>query len=146
MSLSVYMNKLVPSSRRTIKLLKLREDCTVNDIVGVMLAVGAAVAPQDVTLSDVSSKTRLRRASVRFGKYKDYKLALKMLAICNRVEEQQGKVQHRSRRRPEVMGVLWGKDSSARSNEESATDDFGATKLTPVQRVSLREMREMLAY
>ena len=149
MSLSVYMNKLVPSSRRTIKLLKLREDCTVDDIVGVMLAVGAAVAPQDVTLSDVSSKTRLRRASVRFGKYKDYKLALKMLAICNRAEEQQGKVQHRSRRQPEVMGVLWGKDSNscARSDEESATDGFGATKLTPVQRVKLpRTLREMLAY
>ena len=146
MSISAYMSTLVmPASQRTIKLLKLREDCTTEDIVGVMLAVGACIAPKDVTLSDVSSKTRLRRASVRFGKYKDYKLALKMLEICNRAEHVRKKQASCSRggkgERPEVTRALWGsaggKNGAHEENDGEYSDDFGLVRLSPLQKVNM---------
>jgi uncharacterized protein YihD (DUF1040 family) len=152
MSMSAYMNKLVmPASQRTIKLLNLREDCTVEDIVGVMLAVGATVSPNDVTLSDVSSKTRLRRASVRFSKYKDFKLAVKMLEICNRTEEhkeQSHRLWQQQKRslkdRPEVTQALWGVSNQAQNGvngdvdrDGNVYDEFGLFKLSPVKKVKM---------
>ena len=157
MSMSAYMNKLVmPASKKTIRLLKLQESCTIEDIVGVMLAVGVNVAPMDVTLSDVSSKTRLRHASVRFGKYKDYKLALRMLEICNRTENQQksskcAAVKKNTRKRRNgssdvVTNVLWGGDSSDGKNElEKDFDCFGPTRLIPVSKLKIpRSLQQMM--
>ena len=166
MSMSAYMNKLVlPASKKTLRLLKLQESCTAEDIVGVMLAVGVSVAPCDVKLSDVSSKTRLRHASVRFGKYTDYKLALKMLEICNRTESTQRQSKYsnsksarssssstgmrRSRgthdstakgvqRRPEeVTSTLWGK-----RDQNITEDDFGPTRLSPLSKLKIPRVFE----
>ena len=139
MSMSAYMNKLVlPASQRTIRLVKLREDCTTEDVVGVMLAVGVHVAPIDVTLSDVSSRTRKRQAKVRFAKYTEYKLALRMLKICNRTEQQS-----------RLATGSAGSDSKAANNNQNVkvtslwdgkdlpVDPFGPTRLSPISKVHI---------
>ena len=139
MSMSAYMNKLVlPASQRTIRLVKLREDCTTEDVVGVMLAVGVHIAPIDVTLSDVSSRTRKRQAKVRFAKYTEYKLALRMLKICNRTEQQS-----------RLATGSAGSDSKADNNNQNvkvtslwdgkdlSVDPFGPTRLSPISKVHI---------
>jgi hypothetical protein len=77
---------VVPEHKRTIRLLNLREACSKDDILGVMLGMGASVSLKDITLSDVSSKTRQRRAWIQFPRFADFKLALRMLGICNRAD------------------------------------------------------------
>ena len=139
--------RVVAEGKRTIRLLNLREACSKDDILGVM-AWKASISQRNITLSDVSSTTRQRTALIQFPRFADFKLALRMLEICNRADTSVGKLSQRikgSKGQGQIsnsaLGLLWCPQEITEAMSET-TDNyiFLQQKLKPLTKLKVPEV------
>ena len=115
-----------------------------------MLGMGVSISQKNITLSDVSSRTRQRRAWIRFPRFADFKLALRMLEICNRADmtaslssRKTGK-KHKKNQAPSsnpALSLLWNSHEVTEALLEAQDDYvFVQARLNPLAKLKVPEV------